>query len=136
MMIMWGAAQYLYFLLLKSFTMASAHLATHPLIAHKVTLLRDQATPPHEFRRVLREITFYLGYEATRNLQLVDHKVETPNNQTAIGHKLSEKISFIPILRAGLGMTDGMLDLVPTASVHHIGMYRTKESLMPGRTTT
>ena len=109
------------------------HVATHPLIAHKISLLRNEETAPHDFRRVLREITFYLGYEATRNLQLSEYTIRTPNDTEATGYKLSQTISFIPILRAGLGMTDGMLDLIPKASIHHIGMYRTKDSLMPGK---
>jgi uracil phosphoribosyltransferase len=107
------------------------HVATHPLIAHKISLLRNEQTAPHDFRRVLREITFYLGYEATRDLHLSEYAIRTPNDAEAVGHKLSQAISFIPILRAGLGMTDGMLDLIPKASIHHIGMYRTKDSLMP-----
>ena len=109
------------------------HLATHPLLSHKITLLRNEVTQPHDFRRVLKEITFYLGYEATRDLKLSECTIRTPNNVEATGHRISENISFIPILRAGSGMTDGMLDLIPKASIHHIGMYRAKESLMPGR---
>lgn len=107
------------------------HLATHPLLSHKITLLRNEDTQPHDFRRVLKEITFYLGYEATRDLKLAECTIRTPNNVEATGHRISENISFIPILRAGSGMTDGMLDLIPKASIHHIGMYRAKESLMP-----
>lgn len=107
------------------------HTATHPLIAHKISLLRNEETSPHDFRRVLREITFYLGYEATRCLNLEQYSLRTPNNEEAPGQRISDSVSFIPILRAGLGMTDGMLDLIPKASIHHIGMYRTKESLMP-----
>lgn len=107
------------------------HIATHPLIAHKMTLLRNQKTPTHEFRRLLREITFYLGYEATRNIKTSPEEIVTPMNVPFSGSKVAEKVAVIPILRAGLGMADGMLDLLPTAAVHHIGMYRSKLSHLP-----
>lgn len=109
------------------------NIATHPLIAHKMTLLRNKDTPPHEFRRILREVTFYLGYEASRTLTMEKTSVMTPMQQSADGFKVKDSVSFIPILRAGLGMTDGMLELIPRASIHHIGMYRSKDSLMPGQ---
>ena len=104
--------------------------ATHPLIAHKMTLLRNRDTAPHEFRRILREITFYLGYEASRSLNMEKISVQTPMDCAADGYKVKDTVSLIPILRAGLGMTDGMLDLIPKASIHHIGMYRSKDSLV------
>jgi uracil phosphoribosyltransferase len=106
------------------------HVATHPLIAHKITVLRDKNTAPQQFRSILQEITYYLGYEATREMTLAAHPIETPNGATT-GHKINQSISLIPILRAGLGMTDGMLNLVPNASIHHIGMYRSRDSLLP-----
>lgn len=96
------------------------HVATHPIIAHKMTTLRDVNTSSQDFRRVLREITFYLGYEATRSLQVTDVEVATPTSVTG-GCKLVETVSIIPILRAGTGMSDAMLDLLPNAAVHHIG---------------
>lgn len=111
--------------------MPGVFLSTHPLIAHKMTLLRDRKTASHDFRRLLREITFYLGFEATRDLKLQSHAISTPLGEPFDGVKLSESISIIPILRAGLGMADGILDLIPRASVHHIGMYRNKTSLLP-----
>jgi uracil phosphoribosyltransferase len=95
-----------------------------------MTLLRNKDTAPHEFRRLLKEITFYLGYEATRSLNLVSRTVTTPIQPTE-GFTIKESIALIPVLRAGLGMTDAMLDLVPKAAIHHIGMYRSKDSLMP-----
>lgn len=107
------------------------HLPTHPLVAHKLTLLRDKSTPSHDFRRILREITLYLGFEASRGLKTIHHPIITPMDKEFEGSKLSESISIIPILRAGLGMSDGLLDLLPRATVHHIGMYRNKNSLMP-----
>lgn len=106
------------------------HIATHPLIAHKMTILRDVNTPSHDFRRVLREITFYLGYEATRNLEVANIEIKTPATVTE-GCKLTESISIIPILRAGTGMCDAMLDLLPTAAIHHIG--EKKEQPLPSK---
>lgn len=105
------------FLILK---MGGLNVSTHPLIAHKMTILRDKNTSSADFRRVLKEITFYLGYEATRNLKLAIVEVNTSLNTTE-GSKLAESISIIPILRAGTGMSETMLDLLPKASVHHIG---------------
>jgi uracil phosphoribosyltransferase len=107
------------------------HVATHPLIAHKLTLLRDKDTKPFEFRRLLREITFYLGFEATRNIGTSTHNVTTPMGAEFAGKKIADDVAIIPILRAGLTMADGMLDLIPTAAVHHIGMFRSKISHMP-----
>jgi uracil phosphoribosyltransferase len=106
-------------------------ISNHPLIAHKMTLLRDKNTPSPEFRRLLREITFFLGFEATKDLQLFKHPITTPLGKPFDGVKISHSISIIPILRAGIGMSDGLLDLMPRAVVHHIGMYRNKTSLLP-----
>jgi uracil phosphoribosyltransferase len=97
------------------------HIATHPLIAHKLTRLRDRKTGTHDFRRILREITFYLGYDATRDLKVTPEIVQTPMNANFEGSKIAENIAIIPILRAGLGMSDAMLELLPKAAVHHIG---------------
>lgn len=97
------------------------HVATHPLIAHKMTRLRDVKTSTSDFRRVLKEITFYLGYEASRDVKTVSEVVKTPMDLEFEGTKLAEDIAIIPILRAGLSMSDGMLELMPRAAVHHIG---------------
>lgn len=107
------------------------HMTSHPLVAHKMTKLRDAKTSASEFRRLLKEITFYLGYEATRELTTRVDKIHTPMNVEFDGAKLSDRIAIIPILRAGLTMADGMLELLPNAAVHHIGMYRSKDSLLP-----
>mmetsp|Transcript_14902 Transcript_14902/g.16129 ORF Transcript_14902/g.16129 Transcript_14902/m.16129 type:complete len:236 (-) Transcript_14902:137-844(-) len=107
------------------------HAASHPLIAHKMTRLRDKKTSTGDFRRILKEVTFYLGYEATRDLKVASEVVSTPMDLEFTGSKLGEKVAIIPILRAGLGMSEGMLELIPQASVHHIGMYRSKDSLLP-----
>ena len=96
------------------------HVATHPLVQHKMTVLRDSNTTPQEFRRTLREITFYLGYEATRTIKTADVEINTPLMQTT-GKRVAENVAIVPILRAGLGMCDAMLDLLPNAAVHHIG---------------
>jgi len=107
------------------------HVATHPLIAHKMSLLRDVKTSASDFRKVLREITFYLGYEASRDLKIHAETIRTPMNVDFEGSKVGESVAIIPILRAGLAMADGMLELMPKSAVYHIGMYRAKESLLP-----
>jgi len=94
-------------------------------------VIRSNQTPPHEFRRILREITFYLGYEATSTLLTKQISVDTPVASGATGQKLKEKVALIPIMRAGLGMVDSMLELLPNSDVHHIGMYRNEASLLP-----
>lgn len=90
------------------------------LMKHKITVLRDRNTQPKDFRSLLHEITLFLGFEATRGLHLAEHEVSTPYGQYH-GAKLSDKVAIIPILRAGLGMSDSMLELLPNAAVHHIG---------------
>ena len=96
-----------------------------------MTLLRNRETSAQDFRRILKEITFYLGYEATHNLVTTREIITTPNNVEHAGVKLQERVAIIPVLRAGLGMADGMGELMPKAAVHHIGMFRAKESLLP-----
>lgn len=96
------------------------HESTHPLIASKMTKLRDVNTAPDEFRRKLREITFYLGFEATRSLGVSSKTIKTPMGDFD-GVKIQDNVAIIPILRAGLSMADGMLELLPNAAVHHIG---------------
>eukprot|EP01039_Chlorochromonas_danica_P004640 gene4640-5082_t len=107
------------------------HVASHPLIAHKMTHLRNITTNSYDFRRVLKELTYFLGYEATRGLNLQTEKIRTPMEVDFEGSKLADNVAIVPILRAGLCMADAMLDLMPRATVHHIGMYRAKESLLP-----
>lgn len=103
----------------------------HPLIKHKVTILRDKNTGTNEFRKVAGEISMLLGYEATKNLQVEEKEVETPLCKTK-GYVLSgKKLGLVPILRAGLGMVDGLLELVPSAKVGHIGLYRDPETKEP-----
>jgi uracil phosphoribosyltransferase len=97
------------------------HLTSHPLVAHKMTRLRDVKTNASEFRRLLKELTFYLGYEAAHELNTKLDLVQTPMNEPFSGVHIADKVAIIPILRAGLNMADGMLELLPSASVHHIG---------------
>ncbi|SHF33670.1 uracil phosphoribosyltransferase [Marinitoga hydrogenitolerans DSM 16785] len=103
----------------------------HPLIKHKLTIMRNKETGPKEFRELLKEITQLLTYEATRNLPTINVKIETPI-QTTVGEMVEDKkITIVPILRAGLGMMDGILSLVPNASIGFLGIYRDPDSLKP-----
>lgn len=102
----------------------------HPLIQHKLTILRNKETDTKSFRENLNEIAKLMTYEATKNFPLVETEVETPLMET-VGYSLADKISIIPILRAGLGMVEGIQDLIPTARVGHIGVYRNEETLEP-----
>jgi uracil phosphoribosyltransferase len=111
----------------------NVHVSKHPVLSHKLSILRSSSTDPSSFRSVLRQITFHLAYEATSTLTTRDVPITVPcreDHVDAIGHKVAERVALLPILRSGLGMVDSMLDLVADATVHHIGMYRTK-SLMP-----
>ena len=102
----------------------------HPLVHHKVALLRHVDTEPKKFRELVRELSMLLCYEATRDLELQEHEIPTPMGM-ATGQKLRTKIGLIPILRAGLGMVEGVLEMIPTAEVWHIGLYRDERTLHP-----
>jgi len=106
------------------------YVSQHPLVQHKLALLRSVDTEPKKFRELVREISMLLGYEATRDLCTHQVPVQTPLAQT-IGIKLGETIGLIPILRAGLGMVDGIWELMPGAEVWHIGLYRDHKTLQP-----
>lgn len=106
-------------------------ITDHPLIQHKVTLIRDKNTPCKEFRELISEISMLMCYEATRDLPLKEIEIETPMTVTKAKVISGRKLAFVPILRAGLGMCDGMLALVPAAKVGHIGMYRDPETHIP-----
>ncbi|WP_448516032.1 uracil phosphoribosyltransferase [Pseudothermotoga sp.] len=107
------------------------NVVDHPLIKHKLTIMRNRDTGPKEFRELLREITFLLAYEATRNVETIEIDVETPLEKTK-GYAIEDKkMVVVPILRAGLGMADSILELMPNASVGHIGVYRDPETLRP-----
>jgi uracil phosphoribosyltransferase len=102
----------------------------HPLVRHKLTLLRNVATEPKKFRELIREVAILLTYEATADLELDDVEVTTPMG-SARGYALREKIGLMPILRAGLGMVDGIWEMMPGSEVWHIGLYRDEETLRP-----
>ena len=106
------------------------HIMNHPLIAHKISMLRDKDTNVKDFRQLVYEIALLMGYEATKDLPLEEYDVETPL-AVAKGKAIAQKVAIVPILRAGLGMVDGVLDLIPSAKVGHIGLYRDHETLKP-----
>ena len=109
----------------------NVNVMTHPLIQHKVTLIRSVDTGTKDFRQLLEEIALLMGYEITRDLPLEDVEVETPLVKT-IGKQIAgKKLGVVPILRAGLGMVNGLLELMPMAKVGHVGMYRDPETLKP-----
>jgi uracil phosphoribosyltransferase len=105
-------------------------VSTHPLVAHKLTRLRRSSTDPKKFRELVREISGLLAYEATLDLKVEPLEVETPMG-TAMGANLKEQIGLVPILRAGLGMVEGIWELMPSAEVWHIGLYRDEKTLQP-----
>ena len=96
----------------------------HPLIQHKLTHMRDKHTSTRTFRELLREITLLMGYEVTRNLPLTTRTIETPQTQMEAPVIAGKKLAIVPVLRAGIGMADGLLELLPSARVGHIGLYR------------
>lgn len=110
--------------------MTNVFASTHPLVVHKLTRLRDKNTDPKKFRELIREISALLAYEATQDLQVTTRTVETPL-QTTQGFELTDRIGLVPILRAGLGMVEGVWELIPNAEVWHIGIYRDERTLKP-----
>ncbi len=110
--------------------MKEPYIMSHPLIKHKITMLRDKNTTDKDSRLLIHEIALLMGYEATKDLPLVDHKVITPLEECN-GKIVEKQVALVPILRAGLGMIDAILDLIPAAKVGHIGLYRDHDTLMP-----
>lgn len=110
--------------------MITIYESSHPLVAHKLTRLRDKTTEPKKFRELIREISALLAYEATVDLETAPKSVETPMGKAA-GVELEQTIGLIPILRSGLGMVEGIWGLMPTAEVWHIGLYRDEQTLQP-----
>lgn len=107
------------------------NIIDHPLIQHKLTIMRKKETSSVDFRKLLEEITMLMGYEATRDLPLEDVEIETPIQKT-VGKRLTgKKIAIVPVLRAGFGMVQGLLDLIPSARIGVIGLYRDPETLKP-----
>lgn len=111
--------------------MSTLHIVDHPLITHKLSIMRDKETGSKDFRQLLNEISMLMGYELTRDLPLEEVEIETPVAKTTAFLISGKKLAIVPILRAGLGMVDGLLSLVPVAKVGHIGLYRDPETHMP-----
>lgn len=110
--------------------MSTVQESKHPLVAHKLSRLRDKNTEPKKFRELVREIAGLLAYEATANLQTDEIEIETPLEKMK-AQQLKEKIGLVPILRAGLGMVEGIWELMPSSEVWHIGLYRDEKTLQP-----
>jgi uracil phosphoribosyltransferase len=110
--------------------MSNVYASKHPLVAHKLSRLRDKNTEPKKFRELVREIAGLLAYEATLDLQTTPIEIETPLEKMK-ARELKEKIGLVPILRAGLGMVEGIWELMPSAEVWHIGLYRDEQTLQP-----
>jgi uracil phosphoribosyltransferase len=106
------------------------HVSSHPAVLHKLSLLRDEQTEPKKFRELVREISWLLGYEALMDARVDRIAVKTPLEETD-GARLGDRIGLVPILRAGLGMVDAMLELMPTAEVWHLGLFRDERTLRP-----
>ena len=111
--------------------MGTVHVVDHPLVAHKLTIMRDKNTSVKEFRDLVSEIGMLITYEATRDLPLTTKHIETPICEMDAPTLAGKKIAVLPILRAGLGLVEGVLRMVPSARVAHIGMYRDEETLEP-----
>jgi uracil phosphoribosyltransferase len=111
--------------------MNNVFVLDHPLIQHKISLLRDKNTQTKEFRELVLEISMLMGYEVTRNMPLKEVEIETPVGVAKTNVISGKKLGIVPVLRAGLGMVDGMLKLLPMAKVGHIGLYRDPETLKP-----
>jgi uracil phosphoribosyltransferase len=106
------------------------HVSEHPAVKHKLRILRDASTEPKKFREIVRELSWLLGYEALADARLRPRDVDTPLETTA-AQELGDRIGLVPILRAGLGMVDAMLELMPTAEVWHLGLFRDERTLRP-----
>ena len=111
--------------------MGNVNIINHPLVKHKITLMRDEKTGTREFRILVEEVAMLMGYEAMRDLPTEDVEVKTPITTRMLPMLCGKKLAIVPILRAGLGMVSGLLALVPSAKVGHIGLYRDPETLKP-----
>ena len=111
--------------------MSKVHIFDHPLIQHKLTIMRQTTTGPKEFRELLEEISMLMVYEVTRDLPTIDVEIETPLCKTTQKMLAGKKLGIVPILRAGLGMVDGIMNMVPACRIGHIGLYRDPETLEP-----
>ncbi|MBR3791157.1 MAG: uracil phosphoribosyltransferase [Clostridia bacterium] len=106
------------------------NIMSHPLITHKLSIMRDKNTSVKDFRECAHEVALLIGYEATKDLKLEDYDVETPIRKT-VGKRIERQVALVPILRAGLGMVDAIMDLIPASKIGHIGLYRNEETLEP-----
>lgn len=111
--------------------MSKVTVMDHPLIYQKLSLLRNKETGTKEFRELVYELALLMGYEVTRDLELTEQEIETPIAKATFKVLANQKIAVVPILRAGLGMADGFMDLIPNAKIGHIGLYRDPETLLP-----
>ena len=111
--------------------MGKIQIMDHPLIQHKIGIIRRKDTSSKEFRELISEIAMFMAYEATRDLKMEDVEIETPITRTTVKKLEGKKLAVVPILRAGLGMVEGMLAMVPAAKVGHIGLYRDPKTLKP-----
>jgi uracil phosphoribosyltransferase len=111
--------------------MSQLHVIDHPMVQHKLTIMRMKETGSKDFRELLKEIAMLMGYEVTRDIALMDVQIETPICPMTAKMVNGRKLAIVPILRAGLGMVDGLLNLVPVAKVGHIGLYRNEETHEP-----
>ena len=109
---------------------STLHVSTHPAVLHKLAVLRDEDTEPKKFREVVRELAWLLGYEALEDVKVRPRQITTPMEEMGAS-ELGERIGLVPILRAGLGMVDAMLELMPTAQVWHLGLFRDERTLRP-----
>ena len=107
------------------------HIIDHPMVQHKLTLMRDKDTSTMKFRELLKEISMFMGYEVTRDFPLTYEEIETPLQKMSSPKLAGKKVVIAPILRAGLGMVEGLTALIPSACIGHIGMYRDEETCMP-----
>jgi len=106
------------------------HVSSHPAVLHKLAILRDERTEPKKFREIVRELSWLVGYEALADVSVRPLEIRTPM-EAMTAHQLGERIGLVPILRAGLGMVDAVLELMPTAQVWHLGLFRDERTLMP-----
>lgn len=113
------------------FDMSIVHVIDHPMVQHKLSIMREKETGSKDFRELLKEISLLMGYELTRDIPLDDVEIETPICKTIAKRVSGRKLAIVPILRAGIGMVDGLLTLVPVAKVGHIGLYRDEETHKP-----
>ena len=111
--------------------MSKLYITDHPLITHKLSIMRNKKTGSKDFRELLGEISMLMGYEVTRDMPLESVMIETPSKRTKVQMISGKKIAIVPILRAGLGMVDGLMKLMPSARIGHIGMCRDEETCLP-----